>query len=121
MSWGNYEADVPGLGEGAAMISGLSAETDKVADDFISDMATYRRWAGYSDDFYHQVNPKYQANNDMCVSMLRNMSRAYAALESATLGNLRNIEGAQSYAQDAIDLQQSKLDSSPDEYGGGRH
>ncbi|MFJ5225931.1 hypothetical protein [Streptomyces sp. NPDC088400] len=121
MGWGRYEANVPGLQQGADDISGLSSETDEVTDNFIADQANYRGWDGYSDDFYHQVHPKYQANNDMCVSFLRGMSSAFSALELATLGNLSNIAGTQSYAQDAIDQQAAKLDVPSDEVGGGRH
>ncbi|MFJ1746199.1 hypothetical protein ACIOJD_08160 [Streptomyces sp. NPDC088116] len=118
---GKYTANIPGLQQGAGDISGLSDQTDKIADDFIADQANYRQWDGYSDDFYRQVHPKYEANNEMCLSFLRGMSGAFAALESATLGNLSNIKGTQSYAQDAIDQQVSKLDASSDESGGGKH
>lgn len=115
---GTYEANPAGLQQSGEEIGGLPAHARKIGDDFISDQANYRGMNGYSDEFYSQTQPRYEANNESCLAAIRALGDAFLGLESAVLGNRRHIVGTQQGAGDLIQQQSSKLDGLE---GGGKH
>ncbi|WP_369033311.1 MULTISPECIES: hypothetical protein [Streptomyces] len=108
---GRFEADPAGLQQSGNEVGGLPAHARKIGDDFIADQANYRGLNGYSDEFYSETHPRYEANNEMCLSAIRAFENAFVGLESAIFGNRRNIVGTQEGASDLIQQQHSKLDS----------
>ena len=115
---GRYEANPAGLQQSGDEVGGLPAQARKIGDDFISDLANYRGLNGYSDEFYSQTQPRYEANNESCLAAIRALGDAFVGLESAIFGNRRNIVGTQEGAHDLIQQQSSKLDGLE---GGGKH
>jgi hypothetical protein len=114
---GRYEANPAGLRQSGDEVGGLPAQARKIGDDFISDQANYRGLNGYSDEFYSQTQPRYEANNESCLAAIRALGDAFVGLESAIFGNHRNIVNTQQGANDLIHQQSSKLDGQ----GGGKH
>ncbi|MET8557438.1 hypothetical protein ABZV64_21130 [Streptomyces sp. NPDC004959] len=119
---GKFIADPGRVRQGGEMMADLPDRANKIRDDFVSDMQTYRPWAGYNDDFALQVRPKYDANNNACLEFLDSVGLVFSSLRQAVLNNAREIEGVQSYANEEIAKQQSRLEGpGGDSTGGGRH
>ena len=114
---GTFEANPAGLQQSGNEVGGLPAHARKIGDNFLADQANYRGLNGHSpkDEFYSQTQPRYEANNDMCLSAIRAFEDAFVGLESAIFGNRRNIVGTQEGAGDLIQQQHSKLDAQGDE------
>lgn len=112
---GTYEANPAGLEESSTEVGGLPAHARKIGDDFLMDQANFRGLNGYTGEFHDQVQPRYEANNDSCLTAIRAFEDAFLGLESAILGNRRNIVGTQEDAKDLIHQQHSKLDAQGDE------
>ena len=121
MATGKFIADPGRIRRGGEAMEELPQRTNKIADDFIADMQNYRGWAGYNDDFAHGVLPKYDANNQSCLDLVRALSSAFTELGQAVWANGQHIEGVSSYARDEIDRQMSSLDTPGDSSQGGRH
>jgi hypothetical protein len=122
MATGKFIADPDRIRRGGEMMEALPERTNKIADDFISDIQTYRGWAGYSDDFAHQVLPKYDANNEACLELIRTVGTALTELPQAVWANLQQIEGTSASVNEQIERQVSKFDGlGGDSTGGGRH
>lgn len=122
MATGKFIADPDRIRRGGEMMEALPERTNKIADDFISDIQNYRGWAGYDDDFAHQVLPKYDATNESCLELIRTVGTALAELRQAVWANGRNIEGVSAYANEQIERRASSLDGlGGDSTGGGRH
>ncbi|MFC9946335.1 hypothetical protein [Streptomyces pratensis] len=119
---GKYIADPGRVRRGGEMMEALPERTNKIADDFISDIQTYRGWAGYDDDFALEVLPKYDATNQQCLDLIRAVGSAFSELRQAVWANGQNIEGVSAYAQEQIGRQTSNLDGlDGDSSGGGKH
>ncbi|MEK8145854.1 hypothetical protein NKH18_45340 [Streptomyces sp. M10(2022)] len=74
-------------------------------------MKNYTDWPGWTDDFAEKTRPVYEKNNASCQEIAGALSEALVSLVTATLGNLQNIEGTQSYAQEQVDRQGSQDDA----------
>lgn len=121
MATGKFIADPGRIRRGGEMMEELPQRTNKIADDFISDMQNYRGWAGYNDDFALEVLPKYDATNESCLELIRTVGTALADLGRRS-GPTGSIEGVSSYANEQIGRQMSSLDGpGGDSAGGGRH
>ncbi|MCI4042361.1 MULTISPECIES: hypothetical protein [unclassified Streptomyces] len=121
MAVGKFTANPGELRRASQMMEQLPAQAAKIGDNFISDIQNYRGWAGYSDDFAHEVLPKYDANNQSCLDLVRALSSAFTELGQAVWANGQHIEGVSNYARDEIDRQMSSLDTPGDSSQGGRH
>jgi hypothetical protein len=88
----------------------LSAMALRMRDDFVADEQNYTDWPGWTDDFAEKTRPVYRKNNDSCLEIAGALSKAVTGLVTATLGNLQNIEGTQSYAQEQVEQQGSQAD-----------
>ncbi|MGW2212997.1 hypothetical protein [Streptomyces sp. NPDC001781] len=119
---GKFTADPGRIRRGGEMMEALPERTNKIADDFISDIQNYRGWAGYDDDFAHEVLPKFEANNQACLDLIRAVGTAFSELRQAVWANGQHIEGVSAYANEQIGRQSSSLDAlGGDSAGGGRH
>ncbi|WP_098011945.1 hypothetical protein [Streptomyces sp. sk226] len=121
MAPGKFIANPGRVREGGERMEELPLMTEKIAEDFISDMQNYRGWAGDTDDFAQTVRPKYDANNQACLDLIRAVGGAFWGLRQAVLANGRHIEGVSNYARDEIGRQMSSLDGPGDSSEGGRH
>ncbi|MEU6951189.1 hypothetical protein [Streptomyces sp. NPDC045714] len=121
MAVGKFTANPGELRRASDMMEQLPAQAAKIGDNFISDIQNYRGWAGYSDDFALEVLPKYDANNQSCLDLVRALSSAFTELGQAVWANGQHIEGVSNYARDEIDRQMSSMDTPGDSSQGGRH
>jgi len=109
---GAFEASPEGLRRAGEAIGGLPGRARKVREDFIADIANYRGLNGYSldDEFYAQVEPQFDANNDSLAQVVLAFEDSFRGLQSAVFGNRREIVSTQEDASDLIRQQSSKLD-----------
>ncbi|WP_031088488.1 hypothetical protein [Streptomyces sp. NRRL WC-3549] len=122
MVTGKFIADPGRIRRGGEMMEALPERTNKIADNFVSDIQNYRGWAGHSDDFAHQVLPKFDANNEACLALIRAVGTALAELRHAVWANGQHIEGVSAYASEQIGRQATSLDGlGGGTAGGGRH
>ncbi|MGN5632162.1 hypothetical protein [Streptomyces sp. AC154] len=122
MATGKFVANPGGLRRSDEGMESLAERTKRLREVFIGDSQTYRGWGGYTDDFAHEVMPKYEANNASCLELLTSLGSAFLGLREAVWANGQHIEGVQSYAKDQIGRQMSSLDGpGEDSSGGGKH
>ncbi|WP_455356637.1 hypothetical protein [Streptomyces sp. SYSU K217416] len=118
---GKFTADPDRMRLAGELMKALPGRADKIADDFISDVQNYSGWAGYDDDFANKVLPKYGANNEACLELIRTLAMAFLKLQQAVWANAQHIEGVSEYANDQVNSQLSKLDGGGvDSTEGGR-
>ncbi|WP_455362407.1 hypothetical protein [Streptomyces sp. SYSU K21746] len=118
---GKFTADPDRMRLAGELMKALPEWADKIADDFISDVQNYRGWAGYDDDFANQVLPKFLANNEACLALIRTLGTVFLELQRAVWANGQHIEGVSEYANDEVNSQLSKLDGGGvDSTEGGR-
>ncbi|MFF3174312.1 hypothetical protein ACFVQ0_16970 [Streptomyces sp. NPDC057900] len=122
MATGKYVANPGGLRRSGEMMESLPERTKRMGENFIRDAHYFRDFAGKTDDFARGVLPKFDANNDSCLEMVRALGSAFVGLQEAVWANGQHIEGVQSYAKEQIGRQTSSLDGpGEDSDGGGKH
>ncbi|GAB3962870.1 hypothetical protein [Streptomyces sparsus] len=115
---GLYEADPGGLRRSIEEMKNLPALAKQMGEDFRRQENDYTEWPGWTDDFAHQVRPKYEENNRYCTDIAQGLYEALDALVSATLTNLENIEGTRSDTTEQIQAHQRRTDEALQDDGG---
>ncbi|MFE1246552.1 hypothetical protein [Streptomyces sp. NPDC058735] len=119
---GKFTADPGRIRRGGEMMEALPDRTNELGDGFISRLGDYDGWAGKDDDFAREVLPKYEANNEALLELIRTLGTAFSELQRAVWANGQHIEGVSAYANEQIGRQTSSLDAlGGDSDGGGRH
>lgn len=107
---GEYAADPSSLRQIIGEMKRLPEMAKKMRDDFRSHENDFTDWPGWTDDFARETRPKYEENNEHCVSYAMALYEALDGLVAATLTNLENIEGTRTDATDRIRAHQAKTD-----------
>ncbi|MFE6777590.1 hypothetical protein [Streptomyces sp. NPDC057702] len=117
---GVYEANPAALRRSIEGMKQLPVLARKLGTDFNENENDYTEWPGWTDDFAHEVRPRYEENNAYCVRITGALHQALDALVSATLANLHNIEGTQSDTLERIQSHQRRTDDAVGGTGGGK-